>query len=213
MSKEENVINYYLICNKLKQIIRSGWLVWNVKKERLESVAEHVFGVQMLALSMKSEFQYDVNIMKVIMMLAVHDLGEATIGDEIASLVSGINKKEREHKAVHEILKSLLDCEQIENLFLEYDAKETKEAKFAYWCDKLECDLQSKIYGQEGLVDLHNQSDNKLMKNNLVKKLLDEGYTWEDMWIKFGQTVYDYDQNFMSVSNYALNHGLVKQKK
>ena len=48
------------------------------------------------------------------------------------------------------------------------------------------------------------------MKNELVKKLLDDGYSWEDMWMKFGQTVYGYDENFMAVSNYALNNGLIR---
>ena len=54
MSKEENVIKYYVLCNQLKNVIRTGWKKWHVKKERLESVAEHIFGVQMLAIAMKS---------------------------------------------------------------------------------------------------------------------------------------------------------------
>ena len=54
---------------------------WNVKRDRLESVAEHVYGVQMLAIAMKSEYSYDIDIMKVILMLAVHELGETVIGD------------------------------------------------------------------------------------------------------------------------------------
>ena len=61
MSKEENVIKYYVTCNKLKDVIRSGWKDWNVKRERVESVAEHVFGVQMIAIAMKSEFNYDID--------------------------------------------------------------------------------------------------------------------------------------------------------
>ena len=81
MSKEENVINYYVLCNKLKDVIRSGWKNWKVERERIESVAEHIFGVQMLAIAMKSEYQYDVDIMKVIFMLAIHELGEIVIGD------------------------------------------------------------------------------------------------------------------------------------
>lgn len=56
MSKEENVLRYYLLCNKLKNVIRTGWKDWNVKAERLESVAEHIYGVQMLALAMNSDF-------------------------------------------------------------------------------------------------------------------------------------------------------------
>ena len=61
MSREENVIKYYVLCNKLKDVIRTGWKVWNVERERLESVAEHIFGVQMLAIAMKSEYEYDIS--------------------------------------------------------------------------------------------------------------------------------------------------------
>ena len=35
-SKEEKVINYYVLCNKLKNVIRTGWLDWKVKRERIE---------------------------------------------------------------------------------------------------------------------------------------------------------------------------------
>ena len=74
MEKEKNVINYYVLCNKLKNVIRTGWKDWNVQRERLESVAEHIFGVQMLAIAMKSEYNYDIDILKVIMMIAIHEL-------------------------------------------------------------------------------------------------------------------------------------------
>ena len=43
---------------------RTGWKTWNVKRDRLESVAEHVYGVQMLAIAMKSEYSYDIDINK-----------------------------------------------------------------------------------------------------------------------------------------------------
>ena len=42
--------------------------------------------------------------------------------------------------------RGLIDGKQIEELFLEFDAHQTKEAMFAYQCDKLECDLQCKLY-------------------------------------------------------------------
>ena len=81
MLKEQKVVNYYVICNRLKNLIRSGWTTWNVQRERIESVAEHIFGIQMLAIAMKSEYQYDVDLLKVIYMIAIHELGEITIGD------------------------------------------------------------------------------------------------------------------------------------
>ena len=76
MNKEKNVINYYVLCNKLKNVIRTGWLDWNVTRDRVESIAEHIFGVQMLAIAMKSEYEYDIDLTKVIFMLAIHELEE-----------------------------------------------------------------------------------------------------------------------------------------
>lgn len=214
MSKEKNVIKYYVICNKLKNIIRTGWKNWNVQRERIESVAEHVFGVQMLAIAMKQEYGYDVDLMKVIFMLAIHELGEAVIGDLTQFQISKAEKEKIEHEAVHKILEGILDSEYIEQLFLEFDAKETKEALFAYQCDKLECDLQSKLYDEEGCVDLNNQIGNETMNNPIVKELLNTGDSFSTMWLKFGQQVYPYDEHFMAVSNYALNHDIsLKVKK
>ncbi|CDD28391.1 phosphohydrolase [Clostridium sp. CAG:433] len=211
MSKEENVIKYYVMCNKLKNVIRTGWKTWNVKRERIESVAEHIFGVQMLAIAMKSEYEYDIDIMKVIFMLAVHELGEIVIGDKTMFEISKEEKEKIEKEAVHEILCGLLDGKEIENLFTEFDSHSTKEAMFAYQCDKLECDLQSKLYDEEGCVDLNKQEGNKTLENELVKKLLSEEKTWSGMWLRFGQTVYPYDDNFKNVSKYALNNNISKK--
>ncbi|MBQ1495934.1 MAG: HD domain-containing protein [Bacilli bacterium] len=220
MSKEKNVVNYYVLCNKLKDVIRTGWIDWNVNRDRVESVAEHIFGVQMLAIAMKSEYQYDIDIMKVIFMLAIHELGETIIGDLTLFQISKEEKEKIEHEAVHKILSSLIDGEKIEELFLEFDSHETKEALFAYQCDKLECDIQSKLYDQEKCVDLNNQDNNETINNDKVKKLLEEGKSFSDMWLSFGQSKYPYDDNFMSVSNYVMNNEIgesftkkVKKKK
>lgn len=211
MSKEENVINYYVICNKLKNVIRKGWIDWRVQRERIESVAEHIFSVQMLAIAMKSEYQYDIDIMKVILMLAIHELGETVIGDLTLFDISGDEKKIIERKAVKDILSGLLDGNQLNELFLEFDEKKTKEAMFAYQCDKLECDLQCKLYDQEHCVDLNHQEGNSVTENEKVSKLLHSGETWSSMWLKFGQQTYPYDENFRAVSNYAINNQIESQ--
>ncbi len=210
MSKEENVLRYYLLCNKLKNVIRTGWKDWNVKAERLESVAEHIYGVQMLALAMNSEFHYDVNIMKVLYMLAVHELEEIYIGDLTLFQISSSQKKLLGHEAVSKVLGSLIKKEEIQEIIEEFDARITKEAKFAYHCDKLECDLQSKIYDERNLVDLNDQQDNKTFYDERVQKFLKEGKSFSDMWLLFGQSLYSYDENFTAVSNYARKNDILK---
>ena len=54
-------------------------------------------------------------------------------------------------------------------------------------CDKLECDLQCKLYDEEGCVDLNDQEDNETAANSHVKALLESEKTWSGMWLKFGQ--------------------------
>ena len=208
MKKAKRVIEYYTLCNKLKDTIRTGWKDWNVKRERLESVAEHVYSTQMLAIAMKSEYQYDIDIEKVLFMLAIHELGETLIGDLTRFQISKEEKEKIEHDAVHNILKTLVDGETIESLFLEFDEGLTKEARFAYQCDKLECDLQSKIYDQEHCVDLNQQEENDTVNDDFVKQLLSSGDSFSTMWLKFWQKKASYDEPFMEVSNYALTHSL-----
>ena len=208
MSKEESVIKYYVLCNKLKNVIRTGWMDWKVQRDRIESVAEHIFGTQMLAIAMKSEFEYDIDIMKVIYMLAIHELGETVIGDLTQFQIDKDEKEKIEHEAVHKILSSLIDGEKIEKLFLEFDAHQTPEAMFAYQCDKLECDIQCKLYDQEKCVDLAHQEGNNTTNDETVKKLLDSGKSWSDMWLEFGQSRYPYDNNFLAVSNYVKDNNI-----
>ena len=106
------------------------------------------------------------------------------------------------------VLKDLLSKEELINLILEFDAKDTGEAKFAYWCDKLECDLQCKLYDEQNCVDLLNQEGNDTIKDEEVSELLKTGQTWSSMWMSVGRNKYNYDKNFMSVSNYAQSHDI-----
>ena len=211
MNKEKNVIDFYVTCNKLKNTIRTGWINWNVSKERVESVAEHVFSTQMLALAIYSEYEYDIDIKKVLYMLAIHELGETIIGDITMFQMNTQEKEKIEHEAVHSILSSLINGEYIEELFLEFDSHSTKEALFAYHCDKLEADLQAKIYDEEGYVDLKNQENNSTANDPQVKRLLDNGESFGTMWMKFSLDRYGYDENFSSISNYAINNKILKK--
>ena len=210
MTKEENVLRFYVLCNKLKNVIRTGWTDWKVNRDRIESVAEHVYSVQMLAIAMKSEYQYDIDIDKVIRMLAVHELEEILIGDLTLFQISNEEKEKLGHEAIKNVLKGLIDKEEIINLITEFDERKTKEARFAFYCDKLECDLQAKLYDEENCVDLNNQEGNKIFENEHVQRLLNEQKSWSGMWLQFGQDRYNYDENFTSVSNYAKENSIKK---
>ena len=207
---EKNVVRYYVLCNKLKKVIRTGWLDWNIKSDRIESVAEHIYSTLMLAISMYSEFNYKLDLSKVLYMLAVHELEEIFIGDLTMFQIDREEKKKMGHEAVSKILSGLKKKDEIMNLVLEFDERETEEAKFAYLCDKLDADILARIYDLENPVDLNNQDNNDTYKDSRVQELLSEDNSFSRMWLLFGQKTYPYDENFLRVSNYALNNNILE---
>ena len=203
MSKASNVIEFYILCNKLKTLIRKGWQVWEVNADRLESVAEHIYSTQMLAIAMYSEYNYKIDLFKVIVMLAVHEMEEIIIKDKVYYEITPEEKLEIGHAAIKKILSPLEIGSSIENIIKEFDAKETREAKFAYFCDKLECDLQCKLYDIQGYVDVDDVDAISKVHDPKVKELLDSGASWSDMWLSFSENSYGYDKNFLKVSHEA----------
>lgn len=201
--KEKNVIDFYVLCNKLKDIVRTGWKNWNVKRERVESIAEHIYGTQMLAIAMWSEYKYEIDLMKVLSMLAIHELEETKIGDLTIFEIDKKSKNEMGHKAVEEILGNLLQGAKIKDLIFEFDERKTNEAQFAYFCDKLEADIQCKLYDEQNCVDITKNNSNDAYNNDYVKTILKEEGSWSSAWLRFGQECYGYDEHFKSVSDYV----------
>lgn len=203
---EESVVKYYVLCNKLKNTIRTGWKDWKVQKERLESVAEHIYGVQMLAIAMYSQYNYKLDLNKILLMLAIHELEEIIIGDLTCFQINEEEKVKIGHRAVEEVLSGILIKDELNNLIKEFDDRKTEEAIFAYHCDKLECDIQCKLYDEENLVDINDQDDNKTYHNDKVKKLLEAGENWSSMWLEFDREKFLDDENFIKVLNYVKNN-------
>lgn len=178
-----------------------------MNRERLESVAEHVYGVQMLALAMYSEYNYDIDIEKVILMLAVHELEETVIGDLIPFETTKAEKAKLGHEAVDKILSEISDKANLKSLIYEFDERKTPEAKFAYLCDKLEADIQCKLYDEENCVDWQAETNNELLKDPKVRAVADFGKSWSDCWITCDQDLNFYDSNFVEVLEYLkANH-------
>lgn len=198
----EVAIKYYKLCSKLKDVVRTGPVVWNAKRERIESIAEHIYGVQMLALSIYYQFGYKLDIMKVIYMLAVHELEEIEIGDLAFFEITREEKLIKGKEATDYILKDFLGKDEITALLDEYNERKTEEAKFAYHCDKLECDIQMKLYDQEGCFDLNNQPNNPIINNPNVKKVLDSEKSISNAWIEFDRSKYEDDKNFIEIIEY-----------
>lgn len=203
----KSTIKFYLLATQLKYKIRSGWdeTHWNVSKERIESIAEHVYGTCILALSIDSEFETHLDISKVIKMLVLHELGEVVIGDITPfDNIAPEEKMEKEHVAIKEILGDLIKKEEYFALLLEFDERKTNEAIFAYHCDKLEADIQAKVYQDMGCQNpLDRQENNVVFNSQKVQQMVQDGAeTAFDIWYEWDKLLYADDERFSKLLDY-----------
>lgn len=212
--KIKTILDYYILTSKLKDVIRSGWKAWGVKRERLESVAEHIYGTCMLAVAIWSETLPEVNISEVIMMLALHETEEVIIGD--ITPFDGENKqkiKKEGQKAVLAIFKNLIAKDVYFKLIQDFDARSTPEAIFAHKCDKLESDIMARLYSDEGALKFENSTEMK-NKDSILK--LKEKAKSDDVANLFAvwdrKHFIDSDDMFLKINKYLENNKILKSK-
>lgn len=205
-NKPANIVSYYVLANKLKTTLRTGWVVWEVDAPRIESIAEHVYGVLMLAIAIQSEYHYDIDFSKTLLMLALHETEEILIGDYTPLQTSRVEKQKKGHSAIVKIFDALADKKQLISLLLEFDERKTPEAKFAYQCDKLECNLQCRLYDEAGFFTLHGQENNPAAANAFVRDLLKTEPDVSTAWAKFTESYANFDANFKAIDAYAITH-------
>lgn len=206
--KLKNTMQFYLLATQLKYKIRSGWdkTHWNVSKDRLESIAEHVYGTCILALSIDSEFETNLDISKVIKMLVLHEIGEVIIGDITPfDNITPEEKLEIEHDAIRKVLGDLIKKEEYFSLLLEFDEKKTKEAIFAYHCDKLEADIQAKVYQDMGCQNpLDKQENNVVFNNKKAQEIVQNGANSAfDVWYEWDRALYADDEIFSNILDFV----------
>jgi putative hydrolase of HD superfamily len=145
---------YFELCH-LKQLYRQGWLKRGIPKERCESIAEHSFGVSLLALWLSAAYFPELDGGKVLRMALLHDLGEIYAGDIIpGDNISVEEKHRREAQSVERVLRKLPRGEEYLACWQEFERGETGEARFVRQVDRLEMGLQAGVYASQGFESL-----------------------------------------------------------
>ena len=203
MTKVGNVIKFYVLATSLKDTIRNGWLKYHVSKERIESVAEHIYGTCILAISIDSEFDTGIDLNKALRMLVLHELEEVIIGD--ITPYDNVTREEKLQKgkdAVDKILNGLVKKEEYVNLLDEFNAHITKESKFAFYCDKLEACLQAKIYTEKNVCNIFSEENKELMNHPKLKSLIENGASnLSDLFV--GYDIDKFDDLFKEIAKYV----------
>jgi putative hydrolase of HD superfamily len=129
--------------DRLKSVLRRTSLI---DGSRLENSAEHSWHLVLVALVVREHAPAGLDELRVLELLAVHDLVEIDAGDTFAYDKAGIaTKAARERAAADRIFGLLPDDQRIRlrALWDEFEAHETPEAQFANAIDRFQALLQN----------------------------------------------------------------------
>ncbi|QNU65414.1 HD domain-containing protein [Ruminiclostridium herbifermentans] len=132
-------MQFIIEVDKLKKVFRQNIVIGTIRNE---NDAEHSWHLAIMAMLL-SEYSSEKNldVLKVIKLVIVHDLVEIDAGDTFCyDEKAQEDKAEREQKAADRIFNILPDdqAEEIFTLWREFEERKTPEAKFASCLDRLQ---------------------------------------------------------------------------
>jgi putative hydrolases of HD superfamily len=143
--RKNKIIAFLREIDKFKFIIREIYRT----DDKKETNSDHVWHIAMFLLLFEKDVAERVDILKCFKMILIHDIVEMYAGDTFA-FVDADAKKEKEVqeiKAAEKLFGQLPEDlgEEIHNLWKEYEAAETKEARFVKGLDRLQAFNQNII--------------------------------------------------------------------
>jgi putative hydrolase of HD superfamily len=143
----QDLIEFLTQTEKLKTTLRHSY---TSNSRRQESVAEHTWHLCLLSLILFPKLKTKIDQLKTLQMLIIHDLAETITGDIPVfrkQKMSQTSIYSQEKRALQKILKPLSPSQQQHflDLWQEFEANQTPEAKLANAIDKLEAVIQHNI--------------------------------------------------------------------
>ena len=138
MERLKKQIEFIFEVDKLKRILRQSILTDGKKRE---NDAEHSWHISLMAILLSEYSNEDIDVLRVIKMLLIHDIVEIDAGDTYCYDKEGHNdKREREEKAAKRIFGMLPkdQCDDMISLWEEFELMETAESKYAASLDRLQ---------------------------------------------------------------------------
>lgn len=148
MRQDQDLLELLLELQSLDRVPRSGYNLRGVNPP--ESVSEHLFHVVFIAWSLVAKESH-LDRLRVLELALVHDLAEVRSGDlprSIAHYLPPGAKKETERAIAGDLLAPL--GARGPELFAEYQAKGSPEARFVGACDRLQLLVKTQVYEEWG---------------------------------------------------------------
>jgi putative hydrolase of HD superfamily len=156
-------IQFILEIDRLKHILRQTLLI---DGSRRENSAEHSWHLAIMAITLSEYAPPEVDIVRAIKMLLIHDLVEIDAGDTFCyDIQANQNKAEKELQAASRIFGLLPEnqAKELRSLWDEFETRETPTAKFAAALDRIQPLLHNQ-QTQGGTWRIHGIRRDQVMK-------------------------------------------------
>lgn len=166
--------------DRMTDVLRQTLLI---SKSRRENDAEHSWHIAVMAMLFAEYAAEPVDIGRVVQMCVVHDLVEIEAGDTFAYDAQGnLDKADREKEAADKLF-AKLPAEQgkmIRDLWEEFDAMETADARYAACMDRLQPFLHNTL--TDGHTWVKGKVSHKSVEERarIIKEFMPEVYRWMD---------------------------------
>ena len=131
-------MEFLLEADKAKEVMRQTYISSGKRKE---NDAEHSWHLALMGMLLNEHANEQIDILRVIKMVLIHDLVEIDAGDTYAYDIEGNDTKRRREVAAAERLFHLLPKDQEKDmweLWEEFEAGKSPEARFALALDKVQ---------------------------------------------------------------------------
>lgn len=150
MIDEERLKQQIRFCEEIDKEKMIGRQTYLSDGDRKENDAEHAWHMAVMALLLSEYSNEEIDVLKTISMILIHDLVEIYAGDTYAyDSEAKKSQKERELKAADKIFGMLPknQGEQFRQLWEEFEKEETAEAKFARVMDNIQPAMLNALAG------------------------------------------------------------------
>ena len=134
----ETQLGFAIEVEQLKQVFRQSLLLGD---RRPENDAEHSWHICLMAILLVEHADEDIDLLKVLKMLLIHDLVEIDAGDTFAyDEQANLDKEEREQRAADRLFNLLPEDQAVayRALWDEFEDRQSAEARYAAALDRLQ---------------------------------------------------------------------------
>lgn len=143
-------LRFSLLIEEMKKIYRQTKIIG---EDRRENDAEHSYHIATMAIFLQEKSKLKVDIGRVVQILLIHDLVEIFAGDTFAYDQTRLESQYDREKSSLEKLQEYLseeNAEILQNLWDEFEAGESNEAKYARAMDRLQPFMSNMVRNDGG---------------------------------------------------------------